>query len=128
MVAVVVGRQVLRVRKQEGQLASLERRCQDTNADAASLYELGSVQLDKRLFAQAASSLKRAAKLSANEPAEARALIQNALGFALAAQQNHKEAVRHYRLALKARGDYPCLLYTSPSPRDKRQSRMPSSA
>ena len=24
--------------------------------------------------------------------------------------------------------DSPCLLYTSPSPRDKRQSRMPSSA
>ena len=110
VVAVVVGRQVLRVRKQEGQLATLERRCQDTNADAASLYELGSVQLDKRLFAQAASSLKRAAKLSASEPAEARALIQNALGFALAAQQNHKEAVRHYRLALKARGDYPVAL------------------
>ena len=30
VVAVVVGRQVLRVRRQEGQLASLERRCQDT--------------------------------------------------------------------------------------------------
>ena len=25
-------------------------------------------------------------------------------------------------------GPYACLLYTSPSPRDKRQSRMPSSA
>ena len=25
-------------------------------------------------------------------------------------------------------GGYYCLLYTSPSPRDKRQSRMPSSA
>ena len=25
-------------------------------------------------------------------------------------------------------GDVTCLLYTSPSPRDKRQSRMPSSA
>ena len=25
-------------------------------------------------------------------------------------------------------GSYSCLLYTSPSPRDKRQSRMPSSA
>ena len=99
VVAVVVGRQVLRVRKQEGQLASLERRCQDTNADAASLYELGSVQLDKRLFAQAASSLKRAAKLSASEPAEARALIQNALGFSLAAQQNHK-AVSYTHLTL----------------------------
>ena len=33
---------------------------------------------------------------------------------------------------LRATTDYgqaiPCLLYTSPSPRDKRQSRMPSSA
>ena len=27
-----------------------------------------------------------------------------------------------------AEGYYDCLLYTSPSPRDKRQSRMPSSA
>ena len=33
--------------------------------------------------------------------------------------------------SLSASGDDPlitCLLYTSPSPRDKRQSRMPSSA
>ena len=29
---------------------------------------------------------------------------------------------------LKATNDGTCLLYTSPSPRDKRQSRMPSSA
>ena len=29
----------------------------------------------------------------------------------------------------QSKGGYPiCLLYTSPSPRDKRQSRMPSSA
>ena len=34
------------------------------------------------------------------------------------------------RTARKAEeaGNYACLLYTSPSPRDKRQSRMPSSA
>ena len=30
-------------------------------------------------------------------------------------------------LIIEVRGGY-CLLYTSPSPRDKRQSRMPSSA
>ena len=30
--------------------------------------------------------------------------------------------------AFKDSGRVPCLLYTSPSPRDKRQSRMPSSA
>ena len=30
--------------------------------------------------------------------------------------------------AIKIDQDWDCLLYTSPSPRDKRQSRMPSSA
>ena len=34
-----------------------------------------------------------------------------------------------YRKTSSARiGDYPCLLYTSPSPRDVEESRMPSSA
>ena len=37
-------------------------------------------------------------------------------------------ALSHYE-AIKLFGEkYSCLLYTSPSPRDKRQSRMPSSA
>ena len=31
-------------------------------------------------------------------------------------------------LAVAGKLNTPCLLYTSPSPRDKRQSRMPSSA
>ena len=34
----------------------------------------------------------------------------------------------HVRVQSVDRGVNPCLLYTSPSPRDKRQSRMPSSA
>ena len=33
-----------------------------------------------------------------------------------------------YQLKLFYTKNYRCLLYTSPSPRDKRQSRMPSSA
>ena len=32
------------------------------------------------------------------------------------------------QLAVVTNDIYTCLLYTSPSPRDKRQSRMPSSA
>ena len=35
---------------------------------------------------------------------------------------------KELRASLKADGSSCCLLYTSPSPRDKRQSRMPSSA
>ena len=37
------------------------------------------------------------------------------------------EAVKRIKDAI-ARGKYPCLLYTSPSPRDLSTSRMPSSA
>ena len=33
-----------------------------------------------------------------------------------------------YYLATKDKSVFPCLLYTSPSPRDQRGSRMPSSA
>ena len=48
----------------------------------------------------------------------------------------HKEGIDSVRAITKKCGDigvkhlslYTCLLYTSPSPRDKRQSRMPSSA
>ena len=36
------------------------------------------------------------------------------------------ESLAELRASLRQRGG--CLLYTSPSPRDKRQSRMPSSA
>ena len=34
----------------------------------------------------------------------------------------------HLEAMLRGAGARDCLLYTSPSPRDKRQSRMPSSA
>ena len=48
------------------------------------------------------------------------------------AQDVAQEAfIKAYRALGNFRGDsafYTCLLYTSPSPRDKRQSRMPSSA
>ena len=38
------------------------------------------------------------------------------------------DALTDYKGATLQYKDVACLLYTSPSPRDKRQSRMPSSA
>ena len=110
--AVVVARQIWRVRADEVTLAKLERKDGPKPSDAATLYELGSVQLRKRLYGQAAESLKQALKKAelAKEPAEAQAVIQNALGFALAAQNNYKTAIRHYRLALEAKPAYPVAL------------------
>jgi len=108
--AVVVGRQILRVRRDEIALARLEGETKGSDQTAADLYELGSVQLRKRLYNQAADTLKRALKAAASEPSEAQALIENALGFALAAQSNYSGAIRHYRSALRAKADYPVAL------------------
>ncbi len=112
--AVVVARQILRVRRDELALARLagDGSRQGGPQDSGGLYELGSVQLRKRLYGQAADNLRLALRRAESEqaPSEAVALIQNALGFALAAQNKYPAAVRHYRAALKARADYPVAL------------------
>jgi len=112
LAAIVVGRQIWRVRGDELALARLEGAGDKASTDAGSLYELASVQLRKRLYGQAADNLKRALKQASTDqdPPEAQALIQNALGFALAAQNNYKAAIRHYRSALTAKPDYPVAL------------------
>jgi Flp pilus assembly protein TadD len=108
--AVVVGRQLLRVRRDESRLQQLEQSGTAKSRQAADLYELGSVQLRKRLYPQATATLKQALKRLGDEPDEARAVIENALGFALAAQKNYEGACKHYKLALKAKPDYPVAL------------------
>jgi tetratricopeptide (TPR) repeat protein len=112
--AVAVGRQILRVRADELTLSRLggDKKTNTSSMDAASLYELASVQLRKRLYGQATDSLKAALKQSESEkpPAEALALMENAMGFALAAQGKYPAAIRHYRSAIKAKTDYPVAL------------------
>jgi tetratricopeptide (TPR) repeat protein len=112
--AFAVGRQVLRVRRDEAALARLggNGAADGLPRDSAGLYELGSVQLRKRLYDQAGDSLRKALRLAEEEqaPPEALALIQNALGFALAAQGRYPAAIRHYRAALKCRAEYPVAM------------------
>ena len=58
--------------------------------------------------------------------------LREALSMALANNKDIEVARENVKIAefdLKgARGAYDCLLYTSPSPRDRQKSRMPSSA
>ena len=110
IVAVVVGRQLLRVRRDEQALIRLEQADAAGSRDAGDLYELASVQLRKRLYPQATATLRQAVKRLGNEPQEARALIQNALGFSLAAQKDFSTAIRHYKLALQAKAEYPVAI------------------
>jgi tetratricopeptide (TPR) repeat protein len=110
----LVGRQILRVRRDEQALSRLGGggATAALPQDASGLYELASVQLRKRLYGQAGDTLRKALKQADIEqvPAEARALIENAMGFALAAQGKYATAIRHYRAALRAKADYPVAL------------------
>ena len=110
IIAILVGRQLLKTRKDELKLSRLEKSGSSTSDDAGELYELASVQLRKRLYPQASSTLRKALKTLENEPDEAKALIENALGFSLAAQNDFKAAVVHYKIALKAKENYPVAL------------------
>ena len=110
IVAVVVGRQLLRVRKDELNLIQLEQDGAAASKDAGQLYELASVQLRKRLYPQATANLRQALKRLSGEPDDAKALVENALGFALAAQKDFNGAVKHYKAAINAKADYPVAL------------------
>ena len=111
ILSVVVGVQVWKVRRDEATLQRLQQDIGDRGAaDPVKLYELGSVQLRKRLFPQAVTTLGKAAQRAGQESPEGQALIHNALGYALAAQKQHTEAIRHYRKALEAKPDYPVAL------------------
>ena len=110
VIAILVGRQLLKVRRDELKLIKLEEEESKTSEDSAKMYELASVQLKKRLYPQATSTLKQALKKLDGEPEEAKALIENALGFALAAQNDFKSAVIHYKKAISAKSEYPVAL------------------
>lgn len=110
ILSVAIGIQAWKVRRDEATLQRLQQQNRDGKADPVTLYELGSVQLRKRLFSQAVTTLSKAAKGAGQEPPEGRALIHNALGYALAAQKQYTEATRHYRKALEAKPDYPVAL------------------
>ena len=55
------------------------------------------------------------------------AVKENYWSFHSKKEPDHKGAV-HELVDSYLPTDYPCLLYTSPSPRDRTRSRMPSSA
>ena len=110
IISILVGRQLFKVRTAEMELIKLEKNASSDSKNAENLYELASVQLRKRLYPQAIVSLKQALKNLKEEPSEAKAIIENALGFSFAAQDNFKEAIDHYEKAIKSKNEYPVAL------------------
>lgn len=98
-------RQILRTRKVEGAISRLQKKLSQEKGTAQDYYELGSIYLDKRLYAQAIGQLQKALKVG-ELPGEELALIYNALGFAYFAQEQFDLAIKQYKEALKEKPDY----------------------
>ena len=110
ILAIVVGRQVFKVRRNELKLLKLEKNDSIDSSNPEDLYELGSAQLNKRLSPQATNTLQKALTKIKDQPDDAKAIIENALGFSLAAQDNFKEAIKHYQNAIKVKNNYPVAM------------------
>ena len=101
-----VVRQVFVTRRVEVTLSKLQQKLSNTKGTALDYYEIGSILLDKKLYAQASVYLKQALKELTEEEAENATLIHNALGYAYFAQDQFDLAVREYKDALEIRPDY----------------------
>ncbi|HIK12313.1 MAG TPA: tetratricopeptide repeat protein [Oscillatoriaceae cyanobacterium M33_DOE_052] len=101
-----VFRQVIKTRRVESRLSQLQSKLKEKPGTAIEYYELGSIYLDKKLFAQAVELFKKALKAKDLEGEENMALIYNALGFAYSALEQYDLAIRQYKEALKIQPEY----------------------
>ncbi|MBF2027295.1 MAG: tetratricopeptide repeat protein [Oscillatoriales cyanobacterium C42_A2020_001] len=98
-------RQILRTRKVENALGRLQKKLSKEKGTAQDYFELGSIYLNKRIYAQAIAQFQKALK-SDDLPEAESALVYNALGYAYFAQEQYDLAIRQYKEALKADPGY----------------------
>ena len=78
----------------------------------------------KTTLADEMAPLLNAKRLNADEVRKE----ANDWDFSEEGRKRQAKRMADFAIKLKSDGNYVCLLYTSPSPRDQRGSRMPSSA
>jgi len=101
IISIFVFRQFLKTRNEELSLVKFEQTGLDSLTNATELYEFGSIQIKKRLYPEAIKTFLKAIENYENEPDEAKAIINNALGFSYAAQNEFKkEGIKVFGLLL----------------------------
>lgn len=121
----VVFRQILKTRKIESTLSKLQAKLTKEKGTAQEYYELGSIYLDKKIFAQAIALFQKALKAEDLEEADS-ARIYNALGFAYFAQEQYDLAIRQYKEALKAQPSYVTALNNLGHAYERKQLMAPA--
>jgi tetratricopeptide (TPR) repeat protein len=104
-VGVFVFREVWKTQKLESGLGRLQKKLSKEKGTAIDYYEMGSIQLDKRLYTQAINNLKQAIKVDELD-GDALAAVYNALGYAYFAQEQYDLSMKQYKEALKLSPQY----------------------
>ena len=91
IISIFVFRQFLKTRSEELNLVKFEQKGLDSLTKATELYEFGSIQIKKRLYSEATKTFLKAIENYENEPDEAKAIINNALGFLMLLKMNLKK-------------------------------------
>ena len=110
IISIFVFRQFLKTRSEELNLVKFEQKGLNSLNKASELYEFGSIQIKKRLYFDATKTFLKAIECYKDEPQEAKAIIDNALGFCYAAQNEFKKAIKYYNSAIKSLPEYPVAL------------------
>ncbi len=106
LAAIYILREVIKTRRQESTFSRLQNKLKQEKGTAEEYYQLGSLYLDKKLFVQSLTLLKKALKADKDLPVENQALIHNAMGYAYFAQEQYDIAIREYKEALKLYPEY----------------------
>ncbi len=103
--AFFIVKQILKTQKIENALKRLEKKLRNERGTIPEYYELGSIYLEKKMFAQAIVMLKKAIKLGDAETPEM-SPVYNALGYAYFGQEQYDLAIRQYKEAIKLEPEY----------------------
>lgn len=123
--AVAVFRQILKTRKIESTLTRLQSKLTKEKGTAQEYYELGSIYLDKKIYAQAIALFQKALKAD-DLPEPESAPIYNALGFSYFAQEQYDLAIRQYKEALKVDPNYVTALNNLGHAYERKQLTAPA--
>lgn len=121
LAAIYILREVIKTRRQENTFSRLQKKLRQEKGTAEEYYQLGSLYLDKKLFVQSLSLLKKALKADKELPSENQALIHNAMGYAYFAQEQYDIAIREYKEALKLYPEYVIALNNLGNVYEKKQ-------
>lgn len=128
-----VFRQVWLSRQTDSTMSRLQNKLNKGNGTAQEYYELGSLMLDKQLYAQGIRQLQKAIRMAQDELKKLKdeeqradqeaniALIYNALGYAYFVQEQYDLAIRQYKDALKLTPGYAVALNNLANTYEKKQ-------